>query len=70
MGSGDGGTPEPEKNYYTVTWKNYENTILEVDEKVLEGTMHSFDGSTPIRNDSEQYYYQSSNRKTLSRMDY
>lgn len=36
-------------NYYTVTWKNYNGDVLELDENVLEGTIPSYDGTTPTK---------------------
>ena len=36
-------------NAYTVTWKNYDGTILEEDADVKEGTMPVYDGATPFR---------------------
>ena len=46
-----------EEKYYTITWKNYDNTILEVDENVKEGTVPTYDGTAPIREDDEEYTY-------------
>ena len=43
--------------YYTVTWKNYDDTVLEVDNDVIEGSLHSYDGETQTRDDSEQFKY-------------
>ena len=34
---------------YTITWKNYDGTVLETDKEVKEGTMPSYDGATPTR---------------------
>ena len=42
-----GKTPEKETKTFTVTWKNHDGTVLEVDKKVKEGTMPHFDGTTP-----------------------
>ena len=43
--------------YYTVTWKNYNGEILEIDENVPEGEMPSFDGETPLKESDEDYKY-------------
>lgn len=45
------------EKYYKVTWQNYDGTILQCDEKVLEGTIPSYKGSTPKRVDDEKYHY-------------
>lgn len=42
---------------YTVTWKNYDGTILEVDEGVDKDELPSYDGDTPLKPSSEQYTY-------------
>ena len=44
-------------NLYTVTWQNYDGTILEVDEDVPYGSMPSYDGETPYKNGDYQYSY-------------
>lgn len=36
-------------NYYKVTWLNYDGSILEVDENVLELTLPTYDGAIPIK---------------------
>ncbi len=42
----------------TITWKNYDGTILEVDKNVTYGSIPSYDGSTPIReSDGVNNYY-------------
>ena len=43
-------------NSHTITWKNYDGTILETD-SVAYGSMPSYDGATPSRGGSAQYTY-------------
>ena len=42
---------------YTVTWKNYDGTILETDTNVEKGTIPTYDGETPVRLEDENYTY-------------
>ena len=44
-------------NSYTVTWQNYDGTILEVDNDVPYGSIPSYDGETPRRDGNDQYSY-------------
>ena len=46
-----------EEKTYTVTWKNYNGQILEEDKDVRKGTIPSYDGITPIKEENEQYAY-------------
>ena len=46
-----------ELKYYTVTWKNYNGDVLEVDTDVLEGSMPEYNGNTPSRDTDDQYIY-------------
>ncbi len=48
---------EANKNEYTITWKNYDDTILEVDPNVEEGTIPTYDGATPKKPSDEHYTY-------------
>ena len=42
---------------YTVTWKNWDGTVLEVDEDVRRGSYPEYNGETPTRPDEGAYYY-------------
>ena len=42
---------------FTVTWKNFDGTVLEVDEGVVEGTNPSYNGLEPTKAADEQYDY-------------
>ena len=44
-------------NTYTVTWKNWDGTILETDEKVEYGTLPTYDGETPTKAEETRYTY-------------
>ena len=44
-------------NKYTITWQNYDGTVLEVDRDVEEGSTPSYDGSTPTKPGDAQYSY-------------
>ena len=53
----NGKTLVPDAQKYTVTWANYDGTVLETDE-VWKGSTPEYNGSTPIRyNDSTSTYY-------------
>ena len=41
----------------TITWKNYDGSILEVDNNVPYGTMPTYDGNTPVKESDNLYNY-------------
>ena len=43
---------------YTVTWLNYDESVLETDEKVKKGEMPEYNGATPTRETDETYVYE------------
>ncbi|MBQ3673655.1 MAG: InlB B-repeat-containing protein [Paludibacteraceae bacterium] len=42
---------------YTVTWENYDGTVLETDADVEEGTTPEYNGAEPFHDANEQYSY-------------
>lgn len=42
---------------YTVTWKNFDGTILEVDKNVPRGAIPSYDRELPTRDEEESLFY-------------
>ena len=42
---------------YTITWKNEDGLVLEVDQNVLEGVLPTFDGQTPTKPNDAQFNY-------------
>lgn len=50
--SSNGGAEES----YTIKWKNYDGNTLETDE-VKKGVLPTYDGSTPTRQDDDEYTY-------------
>ena len=43
---------------YTVVWQNYDNSVLETDEKVKKGEMPQYDGAIPTRETDETFVYE------------
>ena len=46
-----------EVKYYTITWKNYDGAVLEIDINVKENTTPTYDGATPTKPDDTNYTY-------------
>ena len=42
---------------YTITWQNYDGTVLEIDENVEQGTLPTFDGANPERAQTDEFLY-------------
>ncbi|MBO4217033.1 MAG: hypothetical protein J5940_03725, partial [Clostridia bacterium] len=42
---------------FTVTWVNYDGTVLETDKNVIKGTLPKYDGATPVKPDDDTYTY-------------
>jgi len=42
---------------HTVVWKNWDGTVLETDSNVPEGTLPTYDGTTPTRPETLEYRY-------------
>ena len=48
---------EIEPKTYTITWQNYDGSILEFDTNVSDGEIPSYDGATPTKPDNDEHYY-------------
>ena len=42
---------------FTVTWKNYDGSVLETDENVASGTIPAYNGATPVKPADDHYIY-------------
>ncbi len=48
---------QKEEKIYTITWKNWDDSVLEVDTDVPEGTTPTYDGPTPTRESDNNFDY-------------
>ena len=53
----DDPNPNPSGETYTVTWKNYDGTVLETDTGVAKDAMPHYDGTTPLKKEDSEYIY-------------
>ena len=51
-------------NVYTVTWENYDGSLLETDENVPYGTTPEYNGATPKKPSTDKYEYVFENKWT------
>lgn len=42
---------------YTITWKNYDGVVLEIDPEIEEGVIPEYNGIAPLRDNSETHTY-------------
>lgn len=56
-GINSGGSGNNPTNSYTITWKNWDGSVLETDRNVAYGSTPSYDGATPTRSGGSQYKY-------------
>ncbi len=50
--------PRPKTETYEVTWKDYNEVVLEQDLNVASGTTPEYNGKTPARADDDEYTYE------------
>ena len=53
-----GGDEPPTPKYYTITWQNYDGSILEADSDIEEGSMPTYDSSLPIKEGDAEFTYE------------
>ena len=47
-----------EDNDFTIIWKNNDETVLEIDNNVMNGITPEYNGATPYKNETAQYSYE------------
>lgn len=50
-------SPSVPEETFTITWENYDGTILEIDENVSYGVMPTYDGETPTKPHSDTHSF-------------
>ena len=53
-----GGNEPPTPKYYTITWQNYDGSVLETDNDVKEGLMPTYDSATPTKESDAEFSYE------------
>ena len=55
--SGEWSNPPVSEETYTITWKNFDGSVLETDANVAYGSTPTYDGTTPTKGGTAQYTY-------------
>lgn len=55
--SGEENNPPVTEKTYTITWKNYDGSVLETDTNVAYGSTPTYDGATPTRANANGFSY-------------
>ncbi|MDY0214048.1 MAG: hypothetical protein RBS24_00755 [Bacilli bacterium] len=50
--------PPVDATKFTITWKNDDGTVLEVDENVPKDTLPTYDGVTPLKESTAEFTYE------------